>query len=273
MITENELQQLQTETLERAILRVVSDNEPVKKHAIPDFGMASWSRNEIFTQIAQMKEQKLLDIGDVEEGFIVMLTPEGRALYRELTQGIELPEEKAPHLPEKKNEHITRVGRILEIVEANPGIEYRDLADILGIDAGDKKSYSCMTSQISQLELKRGLVHRKKDGFKVYVFPGRAPIQKPKSASKPAPKPEVGLKVIDTPEAEKQAIDEARERGETQLLPSGGITAEPEKEACSRFRVARTSDKTLILWGLSPQPIELNPADSVTLIDFILDEG
>jgi hypothetical protein len=40
-------------------------------------------------------------------------------------------------------------------------------------------------------------------------------------------------------------------------------------EAERRFRLARTSDETLLLFGLGADPIELNPAQTQLLISFV----
>lgn len=277
MISANDIEQLQTETLEAMVLRAVAVNEPVKKHLIPNLLSPSLSRNEVFGCVLQMRKDGLLDVGGAEEGCIVMLTPEGRAAFQAL-------KDSAPVLPEVAQAVTThdggRVGaeskslsdRILGIVVDNPGISGKDLRAKLGIDESDTKARNSVLSLLSQLDLKRGKIHRKKNGIEVLLYPGKAPAEPPKE--EPLPEKSPVPKRIETADQEKAAIKEARENGEVQILPTGGgEPAELDPSESTPFRVALTSDSTVILFGLQDQPLELDKTKSAVLVNFIKGTG
>src|SRR5487761_2108979 len=86
MFNEKEILQFENASLQQWLLRVVADNEPIKKYAIPQLIPVKFSKNEVFDGIAAARDDGFLDVGDIDDGFFVMLTPEGRQRYRALLE-------------------------------------------------------------------------------------------------------------------------------------------------------------------------------------------
>ena len=188
--------------------------------------------------------------------------------------------------------------RILEVLNEKKEIWSEELAAILQIDVEKTNSFY---STLSSMDLKKKQIHRKRVDGKLIIFLGPNPEPKEKNEALETPPQavkEAGQQVSQegAPQAqnipevipavrqvgaaplieeeEHKAIEEERERGETLQLPTGGgFPADLDLSESAPFRVALTSDSTVILFGLQDQPLELDKSKSAVLVNFIKGTG
>ncbi len=313
MISADELMKCREIPLDQRILKIVAENEPIRKHQIPDHFQTSLGRAEVFLKISEMGKASLIDIGDAEEGCIVMLTPEGRTVLSgfEATEAghpaDEPKNENAGAAPESSATKKSLIRRVVDFLILHPGSTRDQL----------KKQFpdELKALSVALCEGRRNdRISMRKDGEIETFHPGPnalaklAPNHKPPKEKHQSASPVVlsteGVRLDRpteqepshmpshhplSPDEEKVAIDEARRNGETRPLPTGGGVTSEEMPAAARslgdalassvypdsrkFRVARTSDATIIIWGVSPAPIELDAEQSRVLADFIVDWG
>ncbi len=303
MISADELMKSVEIPLDQQILRIVAEHEPIKRYQIADHCQTSRDRVAILGRISEMRKASLLDIGDAEEGYIVMLTPEGREALSgfELleTGGAEQPtaeseNESAGAPPDPGNGKKSLLRRVVDFLILHPGStrdqlkkQFPDELKGLSVALCDgrkngritmRKEWGVDTFHLGPNTLEKLASNRKpsKEKHRLHASPAVLSTVGTRLDTKPAERnSEAGHATLAlSPAGEKALLDEARRDGETYMLPTGwGIPAEPEKTPPGRFRVARTSDKTLIIWGISQAPIELDAAQSRTLIDFIFHGG
>ena len=128
---------------------------------------------------------------------------------------------------------------VLELIAAHPGITLADLAKAL-----PQKPRSAISSALYFWDKKEKIAHEEGKGGRKY-YP--APSVKTAATEPPAP-----------------AAHPASESILGQAQPHPAVVY---KEA-PQFRVALTSDATLMLIGLTPSVIELTPEQTAKVVDF-----
>lgn len=142
--------------------------------------------------------------------------------------------------------------QVLEIVQKYSGIGHKAIENILS-------SAKASTIRVALHDLeKRGKIERRTVDGAVRCYPaGEQKAEKNEAADSPQPQPPA-------PEDKFAARLAALE---------GSATERGTEKPTQRFRVARTSDRTIMLFGLTEHPLELTEEQSRILIDFVADEG
>jgi|GEM_PF-4144446 len=300
MIGAEELMQCAEVPLDHQILKIVAEHEPIKRYQIADHCQTSRDRIAILGRVGEMRKAALLDIGDAEEGYIVMLTPEGREKLSEFEGSNDLPQpvepapENAGAPPESGGGKKSLLKRVVDFLVLHPGSTRDTLKKQFPDELRALSVALCEGRRNDRISMREdGEIETFHPGPNAWakLAPNRKPSEK-KSRTSPAvlstdgkridrsaeltPGPlEGGAAALIDPLKEVESIREARENGETYRLPTGGgatsdvATATFDVAVASRFRVARTSDATIIIWGVTPDPIELDIEQSRTLVDFI----
>lgn len=138
--------------------------------------------------------------------------------------------------------------QVLEIIQQDPGVGFERIKHILS-----STKPATISTALHDLE-KRGKIERRKQDGAVRCYP--AGEQQPENQ----PKPEAPAAAAVSPIVARQVAPQ-------------GPAVERGTEKAPRFRLARTSDQTLMLFGLTDAPLELTPEQTRTLIDFVADEG
>jgi len=274
MLSPAEISSLNAKSLREAILLSILEHEPIRKHELPGCMSASFSRNQVFDEVAKLAKDGAIDMGDIEDGFLLMLTPSGRGEARSISPESENQSPAAgagssPEtvVPEKKK---SLMKRLIEFLSDHPASTRADLRKHFSNETGPlsvalvegkkngRLSFEIDKSQIERISLGPNahataaemakLGASKRNSYQSKSSTSPAPVALPKSAGASSSEP-----------AKTETPDPAPP--EAKLPPP------------NRFRVAITSDRTLILFGLTPEPLELDPESTTVLYDFVADES
>ena len=272
MLLPADISSLNTKTPREAILTSILEHEPIRKHELPDRMSASFSRNQVFDEVAKLAKDGYIEMGDVEDGFLLMLTISGREEAKNISRDSEPQSHNISNgsspvslVSEKKKSFMKR---LIEFLSDHPGCTRADL----------RMNFSSETGALSV-----ALVEGKKNGRLSFEI-DEAQIERistgPNDHATAAEMTKLGASKNNSapskPRSSSIPVVLPKSAGASSSAPAKAETPDPAppeaKLPPKRFRVARTSDRTLILFGLTPDSLELDPESTKILCDFIVDE-
>lgn len=179
-------------------------------------------------------------------------------------------------IQQERNSEMSLQDELVELVKANPGITPLQVKDKL---AGDDQLARKSAENCIQRAYRAAVLFKTADGSLTTVNPntqqdGVATIQ-PESAGKPpaqqtSPEAQAAATSLDggdQPDAEGTAIPA---ESTVQPLPLAIPEYIPDVHPdFGRFRAACTSDGTLILFGLTQEPLEISHQNTLVLLHFV----